>query len=42
MDWRYHYLQNQMKDCEKKMERVLQEYIATLPPEQTQKESCTH
>ena len=27
-----------MKDCEKKMERILQEYIATLPPEQTQKE----
>ncbi|MDR2144860.1 MAG: IS110 family transposase [Tannerella sp.] len=34
----YHYLQNQMKDCDKQIETILQEYIATLPAEQTSKE----
>ena len=34
----YHYLQNQMKSCEEKMEKILQEYISTLPAEQTKKE----
>jgi DNA-binding protein YbaB len=34
----YHFLQNQMKDCEKKIEKILQEYIETLPSEQTEKE----
>jgi hypothetical protein len=32
----YHFLQNQMQDCEKKMEKILQEYIATLPPQHTE------
>jgi hypothetical protein len=30
----YHFLQNQMKDCEQKMEDILQEYIAALPQEE--------
>jgi hypothetical protein len=34
----YHYLQNQMNDCEKQMEKILQDYIAALPPKQQQKE----
>ena len=34
----YHYLQNQMKSCDEKMEKILQEYISTLPAEQTEKE----
>ena len=28
----YHYQQNQMKECDKQIEKILQEYIATLPP----------
>lgn len=34
----YHYLQNQMKDCDKQIEKIAHEYMATLPPEQTSKE----
>ena len=31
----YHYLQNQMKACDKQIESILQEYIAALPQEET-------
>ena len=34
----YHYLQGQMKDCEKQIEIILKEYISSLPQETTNKE----
>ena len=34
----YHYLQNQMKECDKKIELILKEYIAILPQENQLKE----
>ena len=35
----YHYLQKQMKDCEKQIESILQQYITSVPEEDTRAES---
>lgn len=35
----YHYLQKQMKDCEKQIESILQQYITSVPEENTRAES---
>ena len=34
----YHYLQGQMQECDKQIETITKEYIATLPKESTSKE----
>jgi transposase len=36
----YHYLQNQMRDCDKQIEAILQEYIATLPQDKANTEEA--